>query len=136
LEPGPVVPGNQRFDGGLAAGTVIAGTKPRPTAVIAMNDLTAVGVIKALYQLAIRVPEDISVVGFDRIPLSECYIPSLTTVDMHPNLLGQTTADALLELCTTEKRSGREYWMPLHLVEGHSTGPVSAEVSEARLTPT
>jgi DNA-binding LacI/PurR family transcriptional regulator len=96
--------------------------KPRPTAAIAMNDLTAVGVIKALHQEGLRVPQDVSVVGFDRTHLAECFIPSLTTVDMHPDLLGRTAADALHELCASEK--GREYFMPLQLVIGESTGPV------------
>jgi len=125
LEPGPIVPGNQRFDGGLAAGHTIAGIKPRPTAVIAMNDLTAVGVIKALHQEGLRVPQDISVVGFDRTHLAECFIPSLTTVDMHPDLLGRTAADALHELCASEK--GKAYFMPLQLVIGESTGPVPTD---------
>jgi DNA-binding LacI/PurR family transcriptional regulator len=103
--------------------------KPRPTAVIAMNDLTAVGVIKALHQKGLRVPQDVSVVGFDRTQLAECLIPSLTTVDMHPDLLGQTAADALHELCTSAKDEGKEYCMPLELVVGESTGP-APETSE------
>jgi LacI family transcriptional regulator len=90
--------------------------------VIAMNDLTAVGVIKALHQEGLRVPQDVSVVGFDRILLAECCIPSLTTVDMHPDLVGRTAADALHELCASEK--GKAYFMPLQLVIGESTGPV------------
>ncbi len=129
LDPGPIVPGNQRFDGGLSAGAAIARMKPRPTAVIAMNDLTAVGVIKALHQKGLRVPQDVSVVGFDRTQLAECLIPSLTTVDMHPDLLGQTAADALHELCTSAKDEGKEYCMPLELVVGESTGP-APETSE------
>jgi DNA-binding LacI/PurR family transcriptional regulator len=125
LEPGPIVPGNQRFDGGLEAGRELAGMKPRPTAVIAMNDLTAVGVIRALHQEGLRVPADVSVVGFDRTSLAECFIPSLTTVDMRPVLLGQTAADALHELCRSGPGEGKEYCMPLHLVVGESTGPVA-----------
>ena len=50
LEPGPVLPGDLRFEGGLAAGAAIAKLSPRPTAVMAVNDLTAVGVIKGLAQ--------------------------------------------------------------------------------------
>jgi DNA-binding LacI/PurR family transcriptional regulator len=124
LDPGSIISGNQRFDGGLAAGVTIARMKPRPTAVIAMNDLTAVGVIKALHQEGLRVPQDVSVVGFDRTQLAQCLIPSLTTVDMHAELLGQTAADALHELCTSTKGEGKEYCMPLELVIGESTGPV------------
>ena len=48
LEPGPVLHGDLRFEGGLTAGSAIAKLSPRPTAVMAVNDLTAVGVIKGL----------------------------------------------------------------------------------------
>src|SRR5207249_2997744 len=81
--------------------------KPRPTAVIAMNDLTAVGVIKALHQVGLRVPQHVSVVGFDRTQLAQCFIPTLTAVDMHADRLGQTAADALHELCTATNGEGR-----------------------------
>jgi LacI family transcriptional regulator len=133
LEPGPIVPGNQRFDGGLAAGRTLALMTPRPTAVIAMNDLTAVGVIRALHQEGLRVPDDVSVVGFDRTFLAECFIPSITTVDMHPDRLGRTAADALHELCDTEM--GKEYFMPLQLVIGESTGPVPKETERTAQEP-
>jgi DNA-binding LacI/PurR family transcriptional regulator len=130
LAPGPIVPGNQRFDGGLAAGHAIARMNPRPTAVIAMNDLTAVGVIKALHQEGLRVPQDVSVVGFDRTHLAECFIPSLTTVDMHPDLLGRTAADALHELCASEK--GKEHFISLQLVIGESTGPAPKDADRCQ----
>lgn len=125
LEPGPIIPGNQRFDGGLTAGMALARMEPRPTAVLALNDLTAIGVIKALHQEGLQVPRDVSVVGFDRTPLAGFFIPSLTTVDMHPAVLGRTAADALLELCASANGEGKEYCIPLHLVVGESTGPVA-----------
>ena len=128
IDPGPILAGNQRFDGGLSAGVAIARMKPRPTAVIAMNDLTAVGVIKALHQVGLRVPQHVSVVGFDRTQLAQCFIPTLTAVDMHADRLGQTAADALHELCTATNGEGREYCMPLKLVVGESTGPVPEEL--------
>ena len=56
LQTGPVLPGNLRFDGGLAAGLAVARMRPRPTAVVAINDLTAIGVIKALLQSGCRCP--------------------------------------------------------------------------------
>src|SRR5205807_6741689 len=61
LEPGPVLPGDLRFEGGLSAGLAIAKLDPRPTAIMAVNDLTAVGVIKGLIQSGCRVPQDVSV---------------------------------------------------------------------------
>lgn len=124
LQPGPVLPGNLRFDGGLEAGLAVARLRPRPTAVVAINDLTAIGVIKALLQSGCRVPEDISVTGFDKTRLAEYSNPSLTTVDIHRDLLGCMAADALHELSGSENRRGKEYRISAELVIGASTGPV------------
>ncbi len=114
LDPGPVVIGNQRLDGGIAAGETLLQMTPRPTAVVAMNDLTAIGVMRAFRQHGLRVPEDISVVGFDRTYLAEFYQPSLTTVDMQPAYLGRVAAESLFALATATKPQGRYYLVPLH----------------------
>src|SRR5437764_9421083 len=86
LEPGPVLPGDLRFEGGLAAGIAIAKLSPRPTAVMAINDLTAVGVIKGLMKAGIRIPQDISVTGFDDTRIAEYSNPSLTHVEVHRDI--------------------------------------------------
>lgn len=129
LEPGPVLPGNQRFDGGFAAGMALSLHAPRPTAVIAMNDLTAIGVIRALHQCGISVPGDVSVVGFDNTALARQFIPSLTTLDMHASVLGRLAADSLHELASAPEREGKEYLMAVDLVIGESTGPAPLPAS-------
>jgi LacI family transcriptional regulator len=126
LDPGPIVIGNQRLDGGIAAGETLLQMTPRPTAVVAMNDLTAIGVMRAFRQHGLRVPEDVSVVGFDRTYLAEFYHPPLTTVDMQPAYLGRIAAESLFALASAAKPQGRDYEVPLHLVVGESTGPVAA----------
>jgi DNA-binding LacI/PurR family transcriptional regulator len=123
LEPGPVLPGNLRFEGGLAAGAAIAKLSPRPTAVMAVNDLTAVGVIKGLLNGGCRVPQDISVTGFDKTRLAEYSNPSITTVDIHRETLGRLAADALHELSSTSSPQGKEYQIGSELVIGNSSGP-------------
>ncbi len=127
LEPGPVLPGDLRFEGGLAAGSAIAKLSPRPTAVMAVNDLTAVGVIKGLLKAGLRVPEDISVTGFDNTRLAEYSNPSITTVDVHRDMLGQMAADALHELSVSANPQGREYHIPAELILGDSSGPAPSE---------
>src|SRR6201993_5122232 len=127
LEPGPVLPGDLRFEGGLAAGAAIAMLSPRPTAVMAVNDLTAVGVIKGLLKGGCRVPQDVSVTGFDNTRLAEYSNPSLTTVDVHRDMLGQMAADALHELSASAKPHGREYQIPAELILGDSSGPAPSE---------
>ncbi|PYV80407.1 MAG: LacI family transcriptional regulator [Acidobacteria bacterium] len=123
LQPGPVLPGNLQFDGGLEAGIAIAQLRPRPTAVVAINDLTAIGVIKGLLQFGCRVPEDISVTGFDKTRLADYSNPSLTTVDIHRDLLGCMAADALHELSGSGNPRGKEYRVSAELVIGASSGP-------------
>ena len=127
LEPGPVLPGDLRFEGGLAAGISIAKLFSRPTAVVAVNDLTAVGVVKGLLQSGYRVPQDISVTGFDNTRLAEYSNPSITTVDVHRETLGQIAADALHELSSSDNPQGREYQIGAELVLGGSSGPVPVE---------
>lgn len=64
----------------------------RPTAVVGINDMTAIGILKALHELRLRVPEDVSVAGFDNLPVSEFVCPALTTVD---HLIAQRTHQAV-----------------------------------------
>jgi LacI family transcriptional regulator len=138
LEPGPVLPGDLRFEGGFAAGSAIAKLAPRPTAVMAVNDLTAVGVIKGLLTSGCRVPQDISVTGFDKTRLAEYCNPSITTVDIHREILGRLAADALHELSSTVSPQGKEYRISSELVIGDSTGPAPGTpviVSRAGSTP-
>jgi LacI family transcriptional regulator, galactose operon repressor len=123
LEPGPILIGNQRLDGGRAAGLSIMEMSPRPTAVVAMNDLTAVGLITAFSEGGLRVPADISVTGFDNTYLAEYFVPRLTTVDMHPDVLGRTAADALYEASSSPNAAAVEHTIKLSLVVGKSTGP-------------
>lgn len=131
LEPGPVLPGNLRFEGGLAAGATIAELSPRPTAVMAVNDLTAVGVIKALLNAGCRVPQDISVTGFDKTRLADYSNPSITTVDIHRETLGRLAADALHELSSAASPQGKEYRIGSELVIGGSTGPAPITTATA-----
>jgi len=127
LEPGPILRGDLRFEGGLAAGLAIAKLSPRPTAAVAVNDLTAVGVIKGLLKAGCRVPQDVSVTGFDNTRLAEYSNPSITTVDVHRDMLGKMAADALHELSRSADPQGKEYQIPAELILGDSSGPAPSE---------
>ena len=127
LELGPIMRGDLRFEGGLAAGLAIAKLTPMPTAVVAVNDLTAVGVIKGLLKAGCRVPQDVSVTGFDNTRLAEYSNPSITTVDVHRDMLGKMAADALHELSRSADPQGKEYQIPAELILGDSSGPAPSE---------
>jgi DNA-binding LacI/PurR family transcriptional regulator len=111
----------------LAAGSAIAKMSPMPTAVMAVNDLSAVGVIKGLLKAGVRVPEDVSVTGFDNTRLADYCNPSITTVDIHRELLGKMAADALHELTSSADPVGREYPIPAELIVGDSSGLAPTE---------
>lgn len=79
LRPGPPVPGDWSSESGYQAGLAICG-RPEVTAVFCANDQMALGLLRALHEGGRRVPDDVSVVGFDDIPEAAYLVPPLTTV--------------------------------------------------------
>jgi DNA-binding LacI/PurR family transcriptional regulator len=73
-------------------------TRMRPTAIIASNDLLALGVISAIRREGLRVPDDMSVVGFDGISIGRLTDPTLTTIEMPDASMGITAASLLLDI--------------------------------------
>jgi LacI family transcriptional regulator, repressor for deo operon, udp, cdd, tsx, nupC, and nupG len=98
FDPAFVWPGDYKLETGvLVAGQIIAMEK-RPTAVFCSNDEMAIGLIRGLASAGLRVPEDISVAGFDDIEFAEMASPPLTTIRQPRRELGRNGAAALLEL--------------------------------------
>lgn len=97
-----------------------------PTAVLACNDLMAIGVLQALDHLSIRVPEDVSVIGFDNIGLSSVTRPALTSIEVVPRNIGIIAMEALRTMSRMAKGGspGREYRVRTHLVVKESTAPM------------
>jgi LacI family transcriptional regulator len=73
-----------------------------PTAIFAANDQSALGVIDAASEACLRVPDDLSVVGFDNIPLAMCSVPGLTTVDQSVSEMGYVATTMLIKLIEGE----------------------------------
>jgi len=82
VPPGLLVEGDHTLQAGVKAISELASLPDRPTAVVCSNDLTAIGVMRQAFELSLNVPRDLSVVGFDDIPLAQFMIPPLTTVQM------------------------------------------------------
>ena len=74
-----------------------------PTAIFAANDLMAIGALKAFAQLQVQVPEDISIIGFDNIPFSDCTYPPLTTIAQPTYQMGQMAVETLLKVIDKKK---------------------------------
>ncbi|MFT4231271.1 MAG: substrate-binding domain-containing protein, partial [Leucobacter sp.] len=92
-----------------------------PEAIVAVNDLTALGVIAALEEAGVRVPEDCRVTGYDDSTLAAIPRISLTTVDPHNRRIGREAAEALLAASGPFER-GREVLIPPSLVVRGSSG--------------
>lgn len=90
--------------GRLIAGELIKDGCPA-TAVVCINDMIAIGLIQALTQKGIRVPEDVSVVGFDDIPLAGAYVPALTTVHSPAQEMGRLAAIMLLDALRSKEQA-------------------------------
>ena len=84
LDRGPalVANGDNTLDSGLEAGRLLLEVSPRPTAIIACNDLMAAGVLRAAAEKQVSVPADLSVIGFDDTPLAEQLTPALSSVQV------------------------------------------------------
>ena len=92
-----------------------------PTAVVCSNDWTAIGALHAIHAAGLRVPEDLSLVGFDDIPLASYTNPALTTVRMSARDVGSTAFQALFSLIGEERVEGDVYQVPTRLVVREST---------------
>jgi len=97
----------------------------RPSAVMCVNDFTAVGAVKVAIEHGLRIPEDISVVGYDDTPLSTTVIPELTTVAQRTYELGKQSVTLLHQLINGEKTKKVTMLHP-ELVVRQSTGPFRA----------
>lgn len=114
--------GNHKVDGGMHAIEVLLAHPPLPTAILCSNDLTAIGALKALAEAGVRVPEDVSVVGFDDIDFARLAHPSLTTVNLSREHLGKLAFGALHKILRSKRREGAEYVVETQLVIRQSTG--------------
>ena len=128
IAPNPawIVEGNHTMEGGIAAmeRLLAANAKKMPTAVMCSNDMTAIGVLHKLYRAGLRVPDDLSVIGFDDIHIAEVTIPPLTTVQMSRFELARAAVAALRAHVENSNDSTpkRDYKIQTDLIVRESTG--------------
>lgn len=119
-----VVPGNFTEDGGRQAGERLLALGEPFTAVVCANDQTAFGLQLALYRRGLKVPEQVSVVGFDDVAAAAFFIPPLTTVRQPVDQMGECAAQALLLMI--EGGTPRLAAPGVHLVVRESTRALPA----------
>jgi LacI family transcriptional regulator len=108
-------------EGGMHAIDELLRRDSQITAVFALNDKMALGAIKKLNQVGLRVPQDVAVVGFDDIPQASFSIPSLTTVHQPLYEIGKLSCERLIELIRGKTETVQEV-IPIHLVVRDSCG--------------
>ncbi|MFO7637504.1 MAG: LacI family DNA-binding transcriptional regulator [Clostridia bacterium] len=97
------VDGTYEFNNGTRLAEMFLKLSPRPSAILAVNDMTAYGIIRRLNENGLRVPEDVSVVGFDDIEFSRMFSPPLTTVSQPSFRTGKLAARLLFSMLEGNK---------------------------------
>jgi LacI family transcriptional regulator len=120
-EPALVRHGDFEYEGGFRCGGALLDIADRPTAIFAGSDQQALGVYEAARQRGLRIPEDLSVVGFDDLPVSRWLSPPLTTVRQPLAEMGRAAADMLGTVIEGLQLSSRRMELATELVVRGST---------------
>lgn len=123
VDPLPTQPGSFMMEAGYAATSALLDLPSPPTAIFAGNDMQAVGVYKALYARGLRVPDDVSVVGFDDVSLATLLTPALSTVRQPLREMGALATRMLLRLIAGEGLESTHVELPTSLVVRDSCAP-------------
>ena len=115
------------LEDGYQAGLLLLKHAPRPTAILAINDLMAMGVLRAAADLGLRVPADFSLVGFDNIFAAPYMVPRLTTVSKDPVHLGKEAVRMLINRIQNPNLPRQNTYISARLIFRESTGPAPAD---------
>jgi len=113
--------GNYRVDGGDDCMRRLMSLRRRPTAVIAVNDMMALGAIRAGHAIGLSLPRDVSVIGFDDIMLTEIVSPSLTSVHLPRLLVAQACLKAFSHMTANPEEPGLQIMIETKLTVRNST---------------
>jgi DNA-binding LacI/PurR family transcriptional regulator len=136
LQPGPVVDGNWSAESGFEAIRKLLATNWREfTAVVVANDQMALGAIRALEESGIRIPQDISIAGFDDIPEAGFFRPPLSTIKQDFAALGQLSVQCLIAQFPPSHANPRARTIQPTFIERKSTAlpPPVAKASSLRI---
>jgi LacI family transcriptional regulator len=122
-DPGLMRHGEPAIKTGVLAGRELLDLRPRPSAVVCFNDKVAVGVMEVAAARGLRVPRDLSVVGFDDIDVSRATTPRLTTVRQPLQEMGRTAVTMLMRQLDGHAHEALSMELETRLVVRESTGP-------------
>lgn len=118
-----VVPGAYSEEGGHSGALLLLERRPRPTAIFAANDMAAIGALNAIEERGLRVPGDVSLVGYDNTSLAALRHISLTTVHQPRMEMGQMAVSTLLDRLEESGRRPRRAVLSPSLVVRGTTAP-------------
>ncbi|HEY1987742.1 MAG TPA: LacI family DNA-binding transcriptional regulator [Terracidiphilus sp.] len=116
-----VIEGDHTLEGGIRAMETLLAFHKMPTAVMCSNDMTAIGVLHKVYRAGLRVPDDLSIIGFDDIQMARVTIPPLTSIQMSRLELARAAVTAL-RAHVEDLTPHRDYQIDTRLVVRESTG--------------
>lgn len=99
----------------------ITNAKQMPTAFFVSSDLMAIGAIKALHENNIRVPDDVEIIAFDDVPTASYLTPSLSTIKVYTEFMGESAVDNLLHRLDNERQLPRKIIIPCKLIQRQSS---------------
>jgi LacI family transcriptional regulator, galactose operon repressor len=119
-----VVHGSPSFDGGYQMTKQLLEQNTGVSAIFAANDVTAFGAARAIFEAGLRIPEDISLIGFDNVELANIVRPALTTIHQPKYEMGQAAVELLLGLAKNGRvRVPEHREFGIQMVERSSTAP-------------
>jgi DNA-binding LacI/PurR family transcriptional regulator len=120
------------LEGGRQATRTLLATGYRPSAIICVNDIMAVGALRELRERGLRVPQDVSVTGYDNIRLSEFCYPALTTVHIPRDRIGHTVCRMLIPQGEKPAAVDQDIVVDPEFIVRESTGPAAGRTSGKR----
>jgi len=123
LDTGLSVSGDWMAEGGYHAAQELLGRREPFTALFVGNDQMALGAMRALREHRLRIPEDVSVIGFDDIPESAYFEPPLTTVRQDFGTMGTRGVEYLIDLISNPEMALQQHVLYPQLIVRHSTAP-------------
>lgn len=118
-----------QLDGYVGANRFLDLKRP-PTAIFASNDVMAMAAMDAVRQRGLRIPEDVSILGFDDVPQASLVRPSLTTVRQPLEQMGRTAAQILLDILRNPNHSHQRIELPTELIIRDSTAKINERKGE------
>jgi LacI family transcriptional regulator len=133
IQPQLILEGDFQYQSGYNAAQGLFGNQSAPTAIFACNDLMAIGVYRFAHEKGLRIPEQLSIVGFDDIRLAAYSQPPLTTIRQSKHTMGSSAAKLLLERMTQRDLAPRLEVLETQLIIRQSTAQILQPVGEMNI---